>query len=269
MISFICFSSKLYYPKFLVLYKSIKKYHPESPIYLFGLNDLDQHPSDVHFEMLSGTKDLRSADPRDRPQQILNLFNKGAEKVVHMGSDCELFAPLTHLDELLDSNDIVLTPHILSPLPNDGKIPSNESIHLTGLLNADFIAIKNTSNSVKALKWYDEILAQKCLDDRLAGIFYDQTWLNFFPQFFDKVHILRNMNYNTAYWNIHLYNFKWDGQAYRTDDGPLVFFHYSGFNEECVEQMSKYQNRHIASGDILKIYSEYKTKLDNNRLEIK
>jgi hypothetical protein len=264
-LTFVTFSSLEFLPKWNILYKSIKKFHPESDIYLFGFNNVESTdvPGDVIFEKLSYISNMS----RERPLQILKLFDKGVDRIVHLGSDCELFAPLTLIQDALDHVDMIFTPHLLAPLPFDGKSPSNQDIHLHGHINGDFMAIKNTTNSRSGMEWLAWVLNSYCVNDPANGMFYDQSWLNFLPYFCNKVLTIRNKSFNVSYWNVHLYGFKWDdvNKQYLTDSGPLVFMHYSGFREDYPALMSKYQNRHVAVGPILKVYQEYADKLKEEK----
>ena len=52
------------------------------------------------------------------------------------------------------------------------------------------------------------------------------------------------------------------------DDKPLVLFHFSGYEDGNPYKMSIYQNRHVASGNILKLYKEYDRRLNEKRNEL-
>jgi len=72
-----------------------------------------------------------------------------------------------------------------------------------------------------------------------AGLFVDQKWVNLVPCLFDKVHILRHVGCNVAYWNLHERSLSESDLGYLVDgSSPLVFFHYSGYSPSRPNQLS-------------------------------
>lgn len=260
MLNFYAVYSHEYYSRFLVLYRSIRKFHPDSGLFLYGWNtDLKPDDNNIVFTRVNNNCN----DPREvfndmQPREILRLFSEGIENIVAIGSDCELFAPLTEIEDALKEYDVILTPNIACP--SKGDQISLTGLWQVGMINGDFIAIKNTDNSKKILEWYGEVCSKYFINNTSRGLFYNQIWISMIPFLFDGVKILRNRSYNTAYWNIMDYDFNYTDKKYYTPDGELKFFHYSGYDGNPA-RMTKYRQEEAAKGAVLKIYQEYDDKL--------
>jgi hypothetical protein len=57
------------------------------------------------------------------------------------------------------------------------------------------------------------------------------------------VAIMREPEYNVAYWNLHDRRLEHDGSGYTVNGRPLAFFHFSGFDPEHPLILSRHQNR--------------------------
>ncbi len=262
--NFITFASDSYMTKHRVLEASIHKHHPESSIILYELGECP--PNAVLYTLA-----------KTRLEKVLEALEEGLDNVVLIGSDCELFAPINEVTELLKDKeleiprdcgccsdyemirpraDIILVPHILKWLPQDGCVPTNQQFYMTGHCNGDFMVFRNCENTKNILR---EMISFPIHDDKHNGTFYEQTWFSALPIMNNGVTVLKHSGYNVCYYNVYQRDFSWDGAKYQTTDGPLVMFHYSGFSDPV--NMSVYQNRWKASGDVLKVYQEYKDRI--------
>jgi hypothetical protein len=254
-LNFLIHSSPAYASRAVVLMNSIKNHHPDAGVLYHEVDN----PATVGNYIPSLLK--------TRFEDALMYLDQGLDNIIIIGADIELYSPLVEIQQLLCENlDIILTPHV--NVPND-RMPD---IHLTGMINSDFIVFRNTENSRAALKW---LLAQPMHDNKHHGIFYDQVWVSMLPCLFNHVHILRHPGYNVAWWNIeqralrysssgsYFNKEKMEGKYTVVQDYSeylLRFFHFSGFIENSLPKISKYSNV-IAVDDVLKICTEYKEKL--------
>lgn len=179
-----------------------------------------------------------------KPFCIEYLFKKKYNKVIYIDPDIQFYAPITELDQILDKYDIVLTPHMMSPYPDDGLDQSCQTINQAGIYNCGFFAAKNTQNSLKCIKFWQWALKDKAYVDTTSGLFTDQIWANWFPALYENVYILKNYGYNMAYWNLHERTLSQKNGIYYANDDPLIFYHFSGLNRNNLNPISKYQTRY-------------------------
>jgi hypothetical protein len=198
-----------------------------------------------------------------------NYFINSAESyenIIYLDPDILIYSPFFELENELESNDIVVTPHITIPI-NDDKLPGENDFLNTGLYNLGFMAIRISPNSKKMISWWATRLKNKGYNEVKSGMFTDQIWINFVPLFFEKVKLFNNPGYNMAYWNMHerVINKK-DNKFIVNDNCPLVFFHFSGFIPSKPDTISKYQNRYTFGdrNDVTTLFQEYSTRLELN-----
>lgn len=188
------------------------------------------------------------------------------EEIIYLDPDIKVFGPFSELEKEFIDSDIVLTPHITSPIYDD-KIPAENNFLNTGIYNLGFLAIKNTVNSRRMLSWWSMRLTTKGFNDVKNGMFTDQLWINFVPVFFERVKVFINPGYNMAYWNLSERVITEIDNAFLVNqDYPLIFFHFSGFSPASPDQISRYQNRFNFGirEDLKTVFQEYKRLLELN-----
>ncbi len=158
--------------------------------------------------------------------------------------DILITRPLVELRAALESgHDIVLTPHLLAPIPLDGLKPNEQDILRDGAYNLGFISLRNSKTSRLFLEWWEQRLRDLCRIDPPNGLFTDQKWIDLVPSLFPSTFILRDQTYNVAYWNLHARQLTLRGKTYLVNGRPLAFFHFSGFNPTRTRELSKHQTR--------------------------
>ena len=88
----------------------------------------------------------------------------------------------------------------------------------------------------------------------------------------NEVKIVRELGFNVAPWNLHeRNNIKSIEQGYlMSDNSKLIFYHFSSYNYETPNILSKYYNRYdniLLSNDIHKLYTQYHEKLIINKID--
>lgn len=195
------------------------------------------------------------------------------ESLIYFDPDIQIFNDLSPIEEFLKVSDILLTPHILKPIPIDNLEPAENTFLNFGIYNLGFIALNPKSkNSKKLLDWWEERTLKIGFDRVCDGLFVDQLWINLVPLFFDKVKIVRELGFNVAPWNLHeRNNIKSIEQGYLMgDNSKLIFYHFSSYNYETPNILSKYYNRYdniLLSNDIHKLYTQYHEKLIINKID--
>ncbi|MEE3504587.1 FkbM family methyltransferase [Acidiphilium acidophilum] len=204
-----------------------------------------------------------------KPSCFLRMFELGHDHVVYLDPDIYVFRPMAEvIDALRVGANVILIPHILSSLPDDGCHPDDLDILKTGIYNLGFAAMRNSERTRSLLNWWDNKLRYLCLSDPREGVFTDQKWMDFVPAFESSTIILRHVGYNVAYWNLHERRVTQVGGEWFVEfEGtvtPLVFFHFSGFNPNKATDISKYQNRISAdsiSHDLSAMFEFYSSAL--------
>lgn len=188
-----------------------------------------------------------------KPYLLSLLFERyGEEEVAYFDPDIMIMRPLVELRQALTDGDIVLTPHIMRPLPLDGKRPSEQDIMISGAYNLGFIALRRSPATGEFLRWWEERLEDGCRIDVAQGLFTDQKWIDLVPSLFPSTVILRDPTYNVAFWNLHERSVSRDEGAFLVNDEPAAFFHISGFDPRKPQTLSKHQTRiEVAPGSTL------------------
>lgn len=286
--------SKNYMQYALVLRESYLKYNPTSEFYIV-LMDLFRKKEEIDLFrdiVAKGVKiiaasSIRNGVPYFRVEEMffkydilemntaikpffLEYFcNKGFLNVMYIDPDIYFTNSMDKLVEKLCDHDIILTPHAISPYP-DGNNPDDLAILRAGSYNLGFIAIRNTQNSLKMCRWWEEKLFYLCKNNLPEGLFVDQKWMDLVPSMFDKVYIEKSQAYNVAYWNLHERKVYKDKNVWMVEGERLVFFHFSGMPIHNMDEISKHQNRYKLSDfpAMHNLFEEYKNKVLENGYDI-
>jgi len=267
-----------YLPKARTLAQSIKKHHPDSKFVLCLVEreriDLSQFPEfdevvipkDVwpseHDKILYKYDVVEACTAVKGELFCYLLEKKTAENVfIYLDPDIQVLSPLTELVKSLDTNEIVLTPHLTEPETTIDAILDNEiSVARHGVFNLGFLGIKRGQNSLRFTRWWADRLKAFSYADYYNGLFTDQKWVDQAPAFFD-VFILKHPGYNVAPWNIGKREVSFSNDNFYVKDNiPLRFFHFSGLDSGAnLVMIKKYAGQ---SNAIFKLRDGY-TKLLN------
>ena len=241
-----------------VLAKSFLKHHPNSKFFVLVLDDFNNYfnPEEEVFDTINASDlninnfdsfcfkyNITELCTAVKPYFLEYLFNNyDFQKLIYLDPDILVMNNLNNLYELLNKNSIILTPHITSPYNDD--FDPNENLFLnTGVYNLGFVGISNTIETNNFLKWWQNKLYSDCRISFREGLFVDQKWMEFVPCFFNKFKIVKDPEYNVAYWNLHERKIKLQNGTYLVNNKPIGFFHFSGFTFDNIDDLSIYQNR--------------------------
>ena len=156
--------------------------------------------------------------------------NTNATCIYYLDPDLYFYASLDEVNKILETKTAALTPHILSPIPRDGKLP-DENIFLNfGIYNLGFLGLNARNKStLKMLDWWEERTLRFGYNWPHKGYFVDQLWMTLAPIFYEGVEVLKTFNYNMAPWNLHEREIvSIDGdEILLNDQSKLVFYHFS------------------------------------------
>jgi hypothetical protein len=178
-----------------------------------------------------------------KPVLIKLLFEMGYERVLYFDSDIYVTSCVEGIVNELAECEILITPHLTSPIPFDGRRPNELTIIKYGAFNSGFIGVSRGRSSEEFLAWWSSRLKTHGFDDQPAGMFADQLWVDLVPGLFSEVRIARHPGYNLAYWNLHGRRVACERGQWKVDDKDLVFFHFSGYDPEQPGELSRHQDR--------------------------
>lgn len=99
-------------------------------------------------------------------------------------NDLIVFNGLANLEKEFKTSSILVTPHICTPLPLDGKMP-NEPLFLNfGIYNLGFLGLNRTVETMTFLDWWEERTLTMGYADTSNRIFVDQLWIQLCPDIF-------------------------------------------------------------------------------------
>ncbi|RZK27234.1 MAG: glycosyl transferase [Flavobacterium sp.] len=177
--------------------------------------------------------------------EYLFQTNNTCDAVFYFDSDILLYGRLSLAETMLQNHSILLTPHISTPQVSNGSIETELDVLRTGLYNAGFFGLRRAETTMRFLNWWKERLKDYCFNDAAHGLFVDQLWLDIVPLYFRDTFILYDPGYNLAYWNFNERQIeKKEGRYIVNETSPLAFFHYSGYDIDKPDVISKHQKAH-------------------------
>ncbi len=203
---------------------------------IFRLCDLDIEPRD---EWLMRTiYDVMEFSTSVKASFLRLLLASGPDAACYLDPDIEVFASFGHQVDAAMEHGIVLTPHVLQPVPRDGMKVDEETIMQSGMYNCGFLAVGPTARPF--LDWWDQRLRFDALVDFGRARFTDQRWVDWVPSLFDYS-IDRDPGMNVAWWNIHDRTISLDSGVPTVGGDPVKFVHFSGYDPLDRNLLSKHQ----------------------------
>ena len=238
-----------------VLAESFRSIHPDGRMVVLVFDDLhgdvdaDNEPFEVYrledlgmdvaeFHRMAMIYDVTEFATAVKPWLLEAILDSGASHVLYLDPDIQVYASLDRLAELAVEHGIVLIPHTNAPYPRDGTTIGESAILFAGIYNLGFIGVGQGSRPF--LAFWKERLFRECINNPHEARFVDQRWVDFVPGMFDHA-MVRDPQYNVAYWNLHSRSFRWTGERYEVDGYPLAFFHFSGYSPDAPHRLSKHQ----------------------------
>lgn len=265
-----------------VLAKSFLKVHPDGRVAVLIADrrspqvDYEEEPFETHFiedldlpgfRSMAFRYSILELNTAVKPAFLEFIRDRGgAEKVLYFDPDILVTAPLGDLYELLDNQDILLTPHFEGP-PEDDRHPSEKDILHAGIYNMGFLGIALNERTRPFLRWWAERLRTQCVNNIKEGFFTDQKWMDLTPAYMPRTQILHGPQYNMAYWNLHRRRLEERGGNWLVNGHPLRFFHFSGFAPDNIEIISRHQDRYRLSDrpDLRALFQQYAARLETER----
>ena len=251
-------ATRNYLPYALLTADSFRRHHPDIPAFLLLadgekadaalfpgttvlLADLGLAHAGWYSAKFTASEFANSLKP-----VFLAYLARFSQFAVYLDCDVAVFSRFDEMIQALEQSDLVLTPHMLAPLPRPEQFhlrPSRSDIFNSGLINAGCFAIRLRPCAVFLHAWRDANLAPGAFYAP-AGYQTDQQHLNWALINVPNTVVLREPRYNLAYWNLHERDL-WvdDAGEYRVGEKPLAFFHFSGYDIEQPLLLSRHDSR--------------------------
>jgi hypothetical protein len=245
-----------------VLAASYMEHHPEARFYVLVIDGLPSSIGVVPGARLLGPEDLALGSFRElafaydiaelctavKPSLLsllLDRFNEDA--VVYLDPDIWVLRPLDELHAALTEANIVITPHLLRPLPRDGRRPTDQDILLAGAYNLGVLGLRRGGQVGEFLRWWrDHLLNGGAIVQVAAGLMTDQRWVDLVPSLFPETTVLRDETYNVAWWNLPHRMLSRSGDRFEVNGRRLGCFHFSGFNPSDRQRLTRENQNRIA-----------------------
>ena len=152
------------------------------------------------------------------------LEEKAYEKSLFFDPDLYFFQDPTFLFELLDKNNVILTPHWRSSKPELDSV-NFDLLFNGGIYNAGFFGCN--AKAIHVLEWWLRGCSYKMSKE--DGYFVDQTFLNLMPVYFaEDVTQINHKGCNVSSWNtIECQRTLNNGKVLINDTYPVVFIHFT------------------------------------------
>ncbi|MET0394931.1 MAG: hypothetical protein ABW019_17435 [Chitinophagaceae bacterium] len=216
--------------------------------------------------------ELNTSVKADYFDYLFRTHAGGPLSVFYFDPDIVVYHPLDILETALQHHDMVLTPHILSPMPDDGLHPNEQLLLQCGIYNLGFAGLRKSDASLQLIDWWKYRLHHYCYSRPGAGLFVDQLWMNFAPYLFGSCFILKHPGANAAYWNLHERTFSSQDDKWLVNGEPLLFYHFSALSYSKPGNIAKYCTRYTLENrpKLAPLIEDYKARLKaNNYTELR
>jgi glycosyltransferase involved in cell wall biosynthesis/2-polyprenyl-3-methyl-5-hydroxy-6-metoxy-1,4-benzoquinol methylase len=271
--------AKNYVAQARLLARSFIEHHTGGRCFVLAIDDYEGYidpsaepfsivtPAEIgcnEFEQMALRYTVLELSTAVKPWLLAHLLSEGRPAITYLDPDIRIYGSLERLDEMARAHTVVLTPHNTVPLPDDGERPTQVDILLAGVYNLGYVSLGAGQETDTLLRWWRERLLSDCRVDPFNGYFVDQRWFDLAPGLVSDCAIVREPQYNLAYWNLHNRRLEHNGTSYTVDGEALAFFHFSGYDPKRPDVLSRHQTRiPIVAGSALeRICREYAAGLD-------
>ena len=153
---------------------------------------------------------------------ILSI-SKSKNLVAYVDSDCYFFSDIGLLfDTLQQEKDFFIHEH---------NFPRNKEylISRSGKFNVGVIGGRVSKQFKQCIEFWRAQVVEKCIIDLENGFCGDQTYLDKWPEKYDRLRILKSNGIGAGPWNINNKNLEFHGKDILVNKDILVFYHFHAF----------------------------------------
>lgn len=229
------------------------------------------------FDLMNSKFNIFELSCAMKPYSADFIFKRftNCEQLFYFDSDTLVYNSLVDAELALEKNSVLITPHLNTYSDFNGRLQIEKNFLKSGVFNAGFFALKKGCDAQDFISWWKlrvKIFGFEYVKD---GLFVDQIWLNFAPAYFRFVHVFKHDGFNVAYWNMGERSLTSQKGKFYINDVPLVFFHFSGFDINNPEILSRFLNIYNFKNrpEFLPLFIDYEKKVKcenkNNLFSIK
>lgn len=238
---FCTYFDQRYLPRGLALYESLRQHCPAFKLWVLCLDhvcyDVLVQLNLANIELIpierleAGDEELLQAKQNRStveyyftltPSLLLFILRTEAEVdlVTYLDADLWFCSDLAPVYEEIGDHSIAIIGHRFPP--------SLQYMEQNGIYNVGWLSFRRDENGLACLEWWREKCIEWCYDRCEEGRFADQKYLDSWPTLFSNVVVLKHKGANLAPWNLARYSIRFDGESFRVDEQPLIFFHFHG-----------------------------------------
>ncbi len=250
----ICARARL--PMARVIASSLRRWNPGVPCFVLLSDEPgdDRGAAEEDFELIvardlgiPGFERLAFACDRETlsyaltPHLLRHLLRRDdLDGVVFLKQESLVVGDLAPIASTLAHAAIVLTPHLLAPLAGADAPERELSVAGAGVFNGGVVGVAACPPALAFLDWWAERTGASCVLDPVAGLHYEQRWLDHAPALFDGVHVLRDPGANVGHWNMRERRVEVAGDRVLVDGRPGSVVRFSGYEPEHPGRVTKY-----------------------------
>jgi hypothetical protein len=220
----------------------------------------ENYPKNITFHLISDIDDIylnqlqlkyKGDNLRWSLKSVfLNYLLKNKEKVIYIDNDIFFYSNPSFLFEILNSKDILLTPHRY-PINTEKNQNWLEANFRVGLFNAGFLGVNRKAKDT--ITWWTKACLYRCEKNYFRGLFDDQKYLDLIPILHANTEIIGHLGCNVSYWNKEICPIKIiEGRYWVAHKYPLVFYHFNSFSIQKLDKNEQFLKDYI---DNLYIYN--------------
>jgi hypothetical protein len=161
-----------------------------------------------------------------KPWLLAYLLDAGGGPVLLLDAECHVFGDLTSLGELATATGVVLVPHLLAPMVDDGCWPDERHVAAAGVHDPGVVAIADTPPTRDLLgRWQARVRAHAMDADGVT----DGRWTDLLAGFATHSRCT-DPGIGVSYLNLHERPLDRKGDVATAGGAPLRLFRFRGFD---------------------------------------